>query len=201
MIEKSAAWEAGAQDAMEKEAGLGSLLSAGRAAVNKGGAALAGKAGKRLGGRVGQAADIVAAGGRSQAARSTGVVRKANQVAARKATAKGLRKDIAKGTSKNIAGMKNPAQRVAARQEVAKTQKRVTQKIVSPKPKVTTTTAVGTAKKNVKATANKAGGKVISIANRLKRPAALLGAGGTIGAVGASAVSGGAGVQQQQPGM
>jgi len=183
-MNKSAAFKAGVlnalelslQDDLEKEAGILSVLSKGRAAVNKGGASAFGSLGKRLGGgRLGQAADVVAHQGRQQASKSKLVARGLDQGAARLAKAKATGKEVAEAVSGKIQGAKNPAQRMAMRKEVADTQKRLVSKarpVVPTKPLPAALPAPAPAQKSF-----------------LRRPGAMLGAGLAVGTAAGAAGS------------
>jgi hypothetical protein len=129
MMDKSAAWQAGfisGVEDMDKEAGVMSFLSKGRAAVNKAGANVAGGLGKRLGtGRLGQAADIVAHQGRQQAAKSKMVARGLDQSAKRVAQAKATGAELTSAVGSQLKQARNPSQRIAMRGELAQTKQRI----------------------------------------------------------------------------
>lgn len=129
-LEKSAAWEAGViaamEDELDKEAGVMSFLSKGRAAVNKAGANVVGGLGKRMGtGRVGQALDMVAHQGRQQAAKSKNIARNLDNTAKRVAKAKQTGAQLTEAVGKKVRGARNPSQRIQMRKELAQTKDRI----------------------------------------------------------------------------
>lgn len=123
MMGKSAAFDAGVQSELEKDAnvitrGLGAVgrgAGRARAAVNKSVANVAGAVGARGSGRVHQIADRVAVQGRQQAARSMQGVRASKNKAKRVATTQGHKNEMMQGA---MANAKTPAERVIARSEV-----------------------------------------------------------------------------------
>lgn len=174
MMDKSAAWEAGfisGVEGMDKEAGVMSFLSKGRAAVNKAGANIAGGLGKRLGtGRLGQAADIVAHQGRQQAAKSKMVARGLDNTAKRVAKAKATGAELTSAVGSQLKQTRNPGQRMAMRTDLASAKKKLmdTAKggVSAPKPDNVVPMAAASKKPFY------------------KRPAALIGGGMALGAGG-----------------